>query len=202
MSRGLVLCIAALAFLSVGAHPAQGFVQGEHYAIDADTLLALNGGIGVVGEAKIAAVGLDQATIKPGGLWAIQSDGAFLTQSAGAFGIGSVLGVWQTGSASGGQFQFVAGWSGTKIEGQRLNVDLSQGLAQSGGVGAATASQQFIGGGLQAAGSPVGLMSESRLINVGQDAALLGVSSSGVVVAGGISVETRQIQADIEPSAP
>jgi len=199
MSRGLVLCTAALAFLSVGTFPAQGFVQGEHYTIGADTLLALQGGLGVVGEAKTAVVGLDQATIKPGGLWAIQSDGALFTQKAGAIGLGSVLGVWQTGSVSGGQFQFVAGWSGTKIEGQRLNVDLSQGIAQSGGVGGAAASQQFVEGSLQAAGSPVGSMSESRLIDVGQDAALLGVSSTGVVVAGGISVETRQIQADIEP---
>ena len=155
----------------------------------------------MVGDTKIAAVSLDQASIKPGGLWAIQSDDAIFTQRAGAVGLGSTLGVWQIGSASGGQFQFVAGWAGTKIEGQRLNVDLSQGLAQSGGMGAAAASQQFIGGSLQMAGSPTGSMSESRLINVGQDAALLGVSISGVVVAGGISVETRQIQADIEPSA-
>jgi len=110
------------------------------------------------------------------------------------------LGVGQTGSVSGGQFQFVAGWSGTKIEGQGLDVDLSQGIAQSGGVGTATASQQFIGGSLQMAGSPSGLMSEGRLINVAQDAALFGVSSSGAVVAGDISVAARQIQADIVPS--
>jgi hypothetical protein len=200
MSRGLVLCTAALAFLSVGTCLAQGFVQPEGYTIAADTLLALNGGIGVVGGAKIAVINLDQATFKPGGLWAIQSDDAIFTQKAGAVGIGSVLGVGQTGSVSGGQFQFVAGWSGTKIEGQGLDVDLSQGIAESGGVGTATASQQFIGGSLQMAGSPSGLMSEGRLINVAQDAALLGVSSSGAVVAGDISVAARQIQADIVPS--
>jgi hypothetical protein len=200
MSRGIVLCIAALAFLSVGARPAEGFVQGEHFTIDADTLLAINGGFGIVGEAKIAVVGLDQATIKPGGLWAIEGDRAIFTQRAGAIGLGSIMGVSQTGDVAGRQFQFVAGWSGSKIEGQKLNVGLSQGIAQSGGVGAAGASQQLTDGALQAAGSPIGAMSESRLVTVGQDAALLGVSSSGVVVAG-ISVETRQIQADIEPSA-
>jgi hypothetical protein len=203
MSRRLVFCLAALALLSSYAHPinAQGIFQHEDYGIGAGNLLTLSGGFGMVGDTKIAAVSLDQASIKPGGLWAIQSDDAIFTQRAGAVGLGSTLGVWQIGSASGGQFQFVAGWAGTKIEGQRLNVDLSQGLAQSGGMGAAAASQQFIGGSLQMAGSPTGSMSESRLINVGQDAALLGVSISGVVVAGGISVETRQIQADIEPSA-
>jgi len=198
MFRGFVFCIAALALLSFGARPAnaQGIIQDEGYGIGAGNLLTLVGGCGMVGDAKIAVVSLGQTTIRLCCLWAIQDDNAILTQKAGAVGLCSVLGVWQTGSVIGGQSQFVAGWSGPKAQGQGLEVDLTQGLTKSEGAGAATASHQFIGDSLQTAGSPSGSMSEDRLIDVAQDARIQGLPGSNAGVASGMFVAATQTQVD------
>jgi len=198
MFRGFVFCIAALLLLSSGARPAnaQGIAQDEGYGIGAGNLLALQGGLGMVGDAKIAVVSLGQTTIRLGCLWAIQDDNAIFTQRAGAVGLCSVLGVSQTGSVIGGQSQIVAGWSGPKAQTQGIEVDLSQGLTKSEGAGAATASHQFIGDSLQTAGSPSGSMSEGRLVNVAQDTSLQGLPGSGASVVSGMLVVASQVQVD------
>jgi len=198
MFRGFVFCIAALALLSSGACPAnaQGIVQDEGYGIGAGNLLTLSGGLGMVGDAKIAVVSLGQTTIRHCCLWAIQDDNAIFTQRAGAIGLCSVLGVSQTGSVIGGQSQFVAGWCGPKAQAQGLEVDLAQGLTKSEGAGAATASHQFIGDGLQTAGSPSGSMSQDHLINVAQNGSILGLPGSGASVASGMLVVATQTQVD------
>jgi hypothetical protein len=107
-----------------------------------------------------------------------------------------VLGVSQTGSVIGGQSQFVAGWSGPKVQGQGIEVDLMQGLTKSEGAGAATASHQFIGDRLQTAGSPSGSMSEDHLIDVAQDARIQGLPGSNASVASGMFVAATQTQVD------
>jgi len=198
MFRGFVFCIAALALLSFGTCPAnaQGIFQDEGFGIGAGSLLTLHGGLGMASDAKIAVVSLGQATIRPFCLWAIQDDNAILTQRAGAVGLCSVLGVSQTGSVIGVQSQFVAGWSGPKVQGQGIAVDLTQGLTKSEGAGAATASHQFIGDSLQTAGSPSGSMSEDRLINVDQNAGIQGLPGSNAGVASGMLVVATQTQVD------
>lgn len=197
MLRTCLLSAVVVLVVSTGALAGiAGITQNQAFGIESTTVAELFKGAGMVGDGKIAVISLGQTAIQSSCLWAIQDDNAIFTQRASAVGQCALLSVLQNGSAVGGQFQFLAGYSGPKAQGQELAVGLAQEVTKSQGAGTATASHGFIADSLQTLGSPSGSMSANQFTNVAQDANIGSAPCTDGMVVSGMYLTATQIQAD------
>jgi len=180
--------------LVVSSQSFGGISQNQGFGIQSTTLAELFKGTGTIGDGKIAVVSLGQTNIGSC-LWAIQDDNVIFTQRATAVGQCAHLGVMQNGSAIGGQFQSLAGFSGPKAQGQELELGLAQEVTKTNGAGTAAASHEFIGDRLQTLGSSSGSLSQSNFVNVAQNAGIRSAPCTDVMVAGGMYLAVSQTQA-------
>jgi hypothetical protein len=190
MYRQSVLCWGLTCVLSVSGFA--GITQDQGFEVGGETLAILTEGIGTAGDGSHAVISLGQTAIPACGLFAMQNDSVVFSQKGSVAGVCGGLGVLQNGGAVGGQSQKLDSCYGPGVQGQGIDLGLTQAVTDLYGGGTALASQRVVADRVQVAGAVCGLMTTDQLVKASQDASVHGIpGSSGGIVANIVCTATQ-----------
>ncbi len=202
LSAVVVLLMCSGAFASIGHQLHSGSIgQLQSGSIGSAMLVARAPGAGSAESAVIVPFGQSQyRRNSASNTTAFQTQNGLLAQGATAVGRGGISGVFQRAGVDVGQGQLVAG--PVTLQGEKMDVGLTQVVAKIGGVGGATAFQAFIGGQTQIVSSPGGISVQGQTVGATQFSAVTGGPRSNAVAGSRVGVTLEQSQISAAPFQP
>ena len=202
LSAVVVLLMCSGAFASTGHQLQSGSIgQLQSGSIGSAMLVGRAAGAGSAENAVIVPFGQNQYRRNSASNTTVfQTQNGLLAQGATVVGRGGISGVLQRAGVDVGQGQLVAG--PVTLQGEKIDVGLTQGVAKIGGIGGATAFQAFVGGQTQIASSPGGISVQGQTVGATQFSAVAGGPWSNAVAGSQVGVTLQQGQISAAPSRP
>ena len=199
MYKRLILSAVVVLLMCSGAFASIGQLQSG--SIGSAMLVGRAGGAGSAESAVIIPFGQNQyrwdsasnATV-------FQTQNGLLAQGATAVGRGGMSGVMQSAGVDAGQGQLVAG--PLTLQGEKIDVGMTQGVAKIGGIGGATAFQAVVVGQTQITSSPGGISVQGQTVGATQFSAVVGGPCSNAVAGSQVGVNLQQGQISAAPPPP
>jgi len=199
LSAVVVLLMYSGAFASIGHQLQSGSIgQLQSGSIGSAMLVAKAAGAGSAESAVIVPFGQNQyRRDSASNTTAFQTQNGLLAQGATVAGRGGISGVLQHAGVDAGQGQLVAG--PVTLQGETMDVGLTQGVAKIGGIGGATAFQAFVGGQTQIVSSPGGISVQGQTVGATQFSAVTGGPRSNAAAGSQVGVTLQQGQMSAAP---
>lgn len=188
MYKGFVVSIAFIFLMSSGAFAAIG--QAEGFGAGASNLVLLQGGPGAVYGGNVGMVGHGQQATDGWGTIAMQNEAGILNQGASAVSIFGPLGIAQGAGAAGQQWQLAAG--GLGLQGQDIDLYLTQDLFKLDGVGGVLGAQGAVVGQVQIIVGPYGVSGDAQFVGAAQFGAVGGGPGATSTITEGLSIGADQ----------
>ena len=193
LSAVVVLLMCSSAFAYIG--------QSESAAIGSAMLVGRVGGPGSAESAVVVPFGQNQYKHDwASNTTAFQTQSGLLAQGATAVGRGGMSGAMQSADIDAGQNQLVA--RPLTLQGEKIDVGMTQGVAKIGGIGGATAFQAVVGGQTQIASSPGGISVQGQTVGATQFSAVAGGPCSNATAGSQVGVDLQQSQMSAAPHRP